>query len=55
MLLNAKKEQERWTEAFHKELNRPSPDETAVISEAIEDLDIDIDPQPKNITCTRDP
>lgn len=55
MLLNTKKEQERWTEHFHKELIRHSPDETAFIPEATEDLDIDTDPQPINITCTQDP
>jgi len=47
-LLTTESEQEaRWAEHFQEILNRPSPDETADIPEASEDLDIDTDPPHK--------
>jgi hypothetical protein len=35
-----KKQEERWNELFRQVLNRPSPEQRAVIPEATEDLDI---------------
>ena len=44
-ILTSEKEQDsRWSEHFKDILNRPSPDETANIPEADEDLDIDTTP-----------
>ena len=47
LLTTEKEQEERWAEHFQEVLNRPSPDETADIPEATEDLDIITDPPTK--------
>ena len=52
-LLTKEKEQEdRWAEHFQEVLNRPSPEETADILEAEEDLNINIEPPTKEEIVT---
>jgi hypothetical protein len=47
-LLTTENEQEKRVKHFREVLNRPSPEEVAVIPEAIVDLDINTDPTTRN-------
>jgi len=42
LLTTEDKQKDRWTEHFKGVLNRPAPDEEAIITEAIRNLEIDI-------------
>lgn len=52
LLTTEKEQEERWAEHFREVLNRPPPDETADIPEAVEDLNINTNPPTKEEIVT---